>query len=655
MIYVIISKICITLIMKYNPKLHLDNLILSDSIHHTIVNQVKPYTKTNKMKKTTLLLILICSFSLFASLAVKADCTISTTANSSTNPLSGCSGIITISGMLNLDSDYDLTSSGITQIIITSTGSINWAGNFDLTLPAGLTMIINPGGLIMSNLGSPPCNSIRRIIIGTQVFATCNGNGIHYTFVQVVLNGGIFGNLTLSAGSDSPVCPGGDLHLTATPTGGVGPYSYEWNGPSGFSSTSQNPIVSPAVAGTYSVTVTDDGGITASSSTLVGTSSIVTPVISGAGSFCPSNAATLDAGAGYTSYVWSTGAQTQTINIINAGNYSVTVSNADGCTAFNSVGVTACVSNIPLTQLRSIDCGKLNLTQCTEIVCVPVANATSYQFEFRDTLNASVYSTKIQNSYALVTSTMNPLLQWQGKYNVRVRARVNGVWGNYGTTCRIGLIQNPAITGVPSISLRPQFCNVTNLALSSTISSASPVMVNTYEFKFTDLATSQVITKLQPTSYLLLSSVNPALLAGHTYAVAVRGFVCNTWSSAGTVCNITIAEAPNGAREITASEDENGEMQITERIISDMSLFELAAYPNPFDEDATFMINTPLVETIQLIMYNINGQIVFSKQVVSNQNTKLEGDNLDAGIYFLKAYRIDGSSQAIKLIKSLPR
>ena len=62
------------------------------------------------------------------------------------------------------------------------------------------------------------------------------------------------------AGSNSPVCQGGDLHLTATTiTGGT----YTWTGPNGYNSNVQNPVitnVTPANSGTYTVTVTNIPG-----------------------------------------------------------------------------------------------------------------------------------------------------------------------------------------------------------------------------------------------------------------------------------------------------------------------------------------------------------------------------------------------------------
>lgn len=60
------------------------------------------------------------------------------------------------------------------------------------------------------------------------------------------------------AGSNSPVCAGAALNLTATTIAGA---TYIWTGPNGFTSTLQNPTINytAAYAGTYSVQVTAPG------------------------------------------------------------------------------------------------------------------------------------------------------------------------------------------------------------------------------------------------------------------------------------------------------------------------------------------------------------------------------------------------------------
>lgn len=78
--------------------------------------------------------------------------------------------------------------------------------------------------------------------------------------------------VSVTAGSNSPQCSGATLDVHATPTGGTAPYTYQWTGPNGFSSTSETPSianVTTAASGVYSVTVTDATTATATASVTV--------------------------------------------------------------------------------------------------------------------------------------------------------------------------------------------------------------------------------------------------------------------------------------------------------------------------------------------------------------------------------------------------
>src|SRR5690606_37877067 len=69
-----------------------------------------------------------------------------------------------------------------------------------------------------------------------------------------------------TAGSNSPICAGTSLNLTASTIPGV---SYNWSGPA-FTSNLQNPVINPApasAAGVYSVNVTDGNGCNSATAT----------------------------------------------------------------------------------------------------------------------------------------------------------------------------------------------------------------------------------------------------------------------------------------------------------------------------------------------------------------------------------------------------
>ena len=117
--------------------------------------------------------------------------------------------------------------------------------------------------------------------------------------------------------------------LTATPTGGTGSKTFAW------STGATTSTISRSTAGTYSVTVTDAKGCTASASGTLAVDPNPTVTVADV-SVCPGTAGTLSAtasgGTGSKTYAWSTGAATSTITTSAAGTYSVTVTDTKGCT-----------------------------------------------------------------------------------------------------------------------------------------------------------------------------------------------------------------------------------------------------------------------------------------------------------------------------------
>lgn len=119
--------------------------------------------------------------------------------------------------------------------------------------------------------------------------------------------------------------------------------SYLW------STTETTENITVTQTGTYSVTFTDGTGCQATDEVYVefGSGNVIVDL--GADTaLCNGETITLDAGAGFTSYEWSTQETGQTLDVSIPGDYSVTVTDAQGCTGIDLINITTGAS--PLAQ-----------------------------------------------------------------------------------------------------------------------------------------------------------------------------------------------------------------------------------------------------------------------------------------------------------------
>ncbi|MBI2270592.1 MAG: hypothetical protein HYU69_09605 [Bacteroidetes bacterium] len=168
-----------------------------------------------------------------------------------------------------------------------------------------------------------------------------------YTVNHTVTNGGCTNSkastvtvINCTAGptvtaTGSSVCPGTCAAVTSNGAGGSPPYTYSWSN----SATTQNINPCPASTTTYTVTIRDAGGNTSTSSAVVTVNPAVTVTTSPTNITCNGSAdgkvvANPGTGTSPYTYSWSApgGQTTQTVSGLSAGNYTVTVTDAKGCT-----------------------------------------------------------------------------------------------------------------------------------------------------------------------------------------------------------------------------------------------------------------------------------------------------------------------------------
>ncbi|MCM5663079.1 DUF7507 domain-containing protein [Galbibacter mesophilus] len=145
--------------------------------------------------------------------------------------------------------------------------------------------------------------------------------------------------------------------INITPSGGTAPYTFAWSSPSGADITGQetNEDLTGLAAGTYSVTIIDANGCTFTPNDIIITqpAAPVSATVTATDVLCNGDASgSIDlsptGGTAPYTYLWTTtngnipnGLEvTEDPTNLTAGSYSVTITDANGCTNLNPIGVT---------------------------------------------------------------------------------------------------------------------------------------------------------------------------------------------------------------------------------------------------------------------------------------------------------------------------
>jgi hypothetical protein len=216
--------------------------------------------------------------------------------------------------------------------IFTSTG----------TVPTyNISMIFNPATDVVGTLGNiqnARYNGSAWNYTGAIGASTVSFTGLTTTF-GIFTGADPFG--TRAVATPNPICPGATSTISTSVCGGTTPYTYAWSN----GRTTSSFTVSGLSTGSYPYTVT----VTSASSSRVSTVTLtvapitLTPLATNSSCYCCNDGSigiSVTNGATPFTYAWSNGSTLPNATNLSQGTYSVTVTDAGGCSATTSASIT---------------------------------------------------------------------------------------------------------------------------------------------------------------------------------------------------------------------------------------------------------------------------------------------------------------------------
>jgi gliding motility-associated-like protein len=361
---------------------------------------------------------------------------------------------------------------------ITASGATTFCQGGTVTLTAGTGT-----SYLWSN--NATTQSITASTTGTFTVTVANANGCTSVSAPLTVTVNQLPLATVTANGPTTFCQGGSVTLVSTPGS-----SYLWSGNNAI--TQSNTV---STSGTYTVTVTNSDGCSATSpGVLVTVNSATVPTITASGSttICQGTNVLLTASAG-TAYAWSTGETSQSILASTAGPHTVTVTNANGCTA-TSAATTIIVNNLPsvaaITGVNNICEGST-----TTLASATVGGVWSSSNTGVASVSTSGVVTGVANGNTVLTYTLTDVNGCTNSANASMTVNglpVAAISANGATTfCAGGSVTLTSSTGTsyvwvggdisPSITVTTSgsyYVQVTNAAGCTSTSAPITVVVN---------------------------------------------------------------------------------------------------------------------------------------------------------------------------------
>jgi hypothetical protein len=434
----------------------------------------------------------------------------------------------------------------------------------------------------------------------------------------------------------------GAINLTVS--GGASPYTYSWTG----GATTQD--ITNRVAGSYTVTVTDDNGCTATKTATITEPSTVlslsatTTNIQCYGEDDGAIDLSVSGGTSPYTYKWNNNATCQDRTGLTAGTYSVTVTDNKGCTATGSYTISQPTSGITVSGvITHVSCnngnnGAINITVSggSSPYSYNWYNGSSWcnnnnnsSSQDRSNLDAGNYTVKVTDSKGCsktMTFTVTEPTSISGSISVSPIVTVNTgssytIYKGYGPQSVTLSASANGGNGGYTYQWTPS-STVSNATSAST--SVSPTSTTTYSCKITDSkGCIKTITRTIYVEDVRCGSGNSKVLLCRN-----NNQVCVTPSQVPSYLNngYSIGECYSGCKTTEPGEENAG--------LNAMVTEDIKVYPNP--TNGIFLIELPQgITNAEILVTDLTGKTIEHRTAIGVNTVRFDLSNVSAGTYLV--------------------
>lgn len=387
---------------------------------------------------------------------------------------------------------------------------------------------------------------------------------------------------TVSISGATTFCEGGFTNLIADETDAL----YLW------SNGEINQSITVATTGNYSVVITNAYGCSSTSAIIpvtVNSNPVATITPSGPTTFCTGSNVVLDAGAGFTSYLWSNGSTAQFIIVNTTSTYNVTVTNGFGCM---DVSENIPVTVNPTTTASISASGATTFCQGGNVVLTVTHNGTAVQWK--------------KNGVIIVGATgANYTANQTGNYTCTVTGSCGTPTSN---TITVTANKNPKATITAGGATT--FCAGGSVVLNAVAGGGQ-----SYQW----YKGNAIIAGATTTSYTATTAGN------YKCKVTKNATGCSKFS------NVIIVTVPCRSEELSEN--------------------EMTVSPNPTSGLITIIFTNHFAKDETIRLLDITGQLIFTKIIKAGESqTIIDLSAQAAGMYVLQFERETGI-QTKKIVK----